>query len=133
MECNLKIPRVATAVLVLGGACGEDEPSPLDADGTDASSARKEAVAKAVCEHTFECDDRARSTDLASCTASIRAYFDEYVTADATDDCVDALLDYYACYASLSCEETDDDASDSGRDCAFETRFDERCEGQFNE
>jgi hypothetical protein len=136
VESKLRIPRFATAVLVLGGACGDEEKSSrgsdLGTEGTDTSAERQDTIAEQLCKLLIECEGGDAATLLPTCKRNTKLDFADYAET-VTDDCMDALLDYYACYASLSCEEADDEDSEAVEQCATETRIDERCEGQLDD
>lgn len=135
MESKLRIPRVATAVLVLGGACGDDEKKDngahLDTSGTDTSGERRQTVAAELCKLLIECEGGNTSLQP-TCERNTTFDLDRYA-ATGTEDCTDARLDYYACYASLTCSELDDEDSDAVDECVTKTRFEERCEGELDD
>ena len=127
MQSTLRIPRVASAVLVLGAACGDDEKS----SDVDVSESRKSATIKQLCSQAQQCD--LTSASMSECESDYAAYIEEY--ASAGDDCVDALLDYYDCYAALDCDtvQDEDKLDEAGPKCARDAKVAQRCEGAFDD
>jgi hypothetical protein len=146
MNGKLHIPRMAVAILVLGGACGEDESgsgddaganprsdrsdggtsAAEDVDsssddgntsdaggvqgddgGVDVSKARLARVAQDFCKTAFACDAEMAMGHLQDETHCVD-FISEIIESDMGEDgdeCGDALLDTYDCYATASCEE----------------------------
>lgn len=109
-----RIPSVATAALLLGGAaCGDDDKGGTpggSTSGVNVSSSRIEAIAKAYCELGKKCapsEFDAYYSSISECAESYSAEFDPGSTQLTSDEkaCLDAMLDYVACYAQTACDE----------------------------
>jgi len=123
---GFRIPRMAAALLVFGGAsCGDDEKKVESGPaGIKTSDARIRKVSRDVCikqdscgwELTDDVDEEPLTTS--ECTAELIEQFTrgEFVQAGG-DACVDAYLDLYECYAVAGCE--DEDACAELRDAVY--------------
>jgi hypothetical protein len=124
---KVRIPSVALATLVLG--CGDD------GDKNDVSDARIERVAKATCEQAKACEAEF-DEPVEDCTESYAEYFAAEINGYSTG-CKDAILDYYECYAELSCDELDaaDDEDEEGEDGSpcDEARIEKACANEQGE
>ena len=99
-ENKLRIPRLAVASLVLGGACDDGKSS------TDVGAARVQRIAERICRQQFMCDPESDGTEVECVDDGV-----EELSSEIERDrrCGEALLDYYECYASLPCEESEED------------------------
>jgi hypothetical protein len=121
---KVRIPTVALATLVFGGACGEDEKS-SDKQGAktgaqenpiDVSDQRIAQLSQDLCKSTLACDAEGQSE--AECERTSKEFFAEY--ASLSDECFDLFLDYYECYAQLDCSEVEAlDEDESADPCDY--------------
>jgi hypothetical protein len=126
VSSELRIPRLATAVLVLGGACGDEEEKRSSPEGIDISQARQNEVAAAFCAQLRACGhDIETDFNLAECTTSYVDELKEYSRGD--DDCLDAALDYYECYAAIDCDLNTDEVVERTEHCGEVSAIGERC------
>jgi len=131
-ESKFRIPHVAAATLLLGGAaCGDDGGGTPggSTSGVNTSSSRIRSVAASLCKQTKQCepdDFYSNYDDVADCTQQL---VDDFPLAGESGDdvknCQDALLDFYACLAQLSCDTTDAQAMAKCGD--FYTSYDTLC------
>jgi hypothetical protein len=127
MSSNLKIPRFATVVLVLGGACGNEEEDASTA-GIDVGLDRQKAVAGAMCFQLRECSSHVDpDLDLKECAASYVEEFQEF-GVEKGEDCLDAFLDYYECYNAIDCDLDAEEGIQRVEECEEVSAIVERCE-----
>lgn len=109
-KSRYRIPRLAAASLVLGGACGDDDKGDAhDTAGVNVSKSRIADLAKDFCANAFDCDPQGAKEEFdteAACVASYKAYWQNYAET-SSDECADAYLDVYACYSTAECGEED--------------------------
>ena len=124
-----RIPTVALATLVFGGACGDDS----DGNGIDVSEERVQKLSKDICENFLSCDfESDAEVSQAECERAYNDYFEAY--SKLTDDCFDAILDYYECYAQLECSEfADIDEEDEDEGPCDDSKVEALCGDQLAE
>lgn len=112
LEAKKSIPAVATASLVLGGGCGDD--------GASVGS-----IVRDGCRGLERCDPAYFAEEFTS-QADCRRYYEEvldgyveYYSTEYGPDCVDALLEYYACHAE-----------EYARTCSYDAAY-SRCESLY--
>lgn len=130
------IPRLAIATLALGGACSDSgggnkqSAKALEPAGENATQARSDDVAEAVCRKYNECgpdDFRAEYTTVAECAQGLGDYLDDLGKGDKA--CKDAVLDYYGCIAKLSCKAIGSEDEDEAGACySLYVKADELCD-----
>ena len=136
---RVRIPTVALATLVFGGACGDDKSDDAQAGGTGGIDVSDECIAKLstqLCKQALACpvedDEEGDGEPLtqAECERAYADYFEEY--SKLSEDCFDAILDYYECYAQLECSELDPLDDDDNGPCNAE-HVDEVCGDQLDD
>jgi hypothetical protein len=115
---GFRIPRMAAALLVLGGASCDDEKTGSGtpgsgAAGTDTSNARIRRVSREVCAKQESCGwaeaDGEEPLTVSQCTEQLIQDFTSGAFSDAGGaPCIDAYLDLYECYVEAACEDEDD-------------------------
>lgn len=87
---------------------GDSAPPDTSPSGSvDVGDDRILAVTRAFCKNSFACDaeaSRAQLEDEEHCVTTIEAYTREDLERDG-EECADAQLDLWECYANASCEE----------------------------
>lgn len=153
-QSKLRIPRVATAVMVLGGlSCddggggggsagrnaGSNTSNNAGSDGgvVEASSSRITKVAQQTCKLELSCEDGPFAGDSDGEEnkkfATQQECVDAFVAAISRDlaglskPCGDAYLAYYECYIAQGCE------PDKGKCAKLYARVEELCEGQLDD
>lgn len=135
-QTKFRIPRITTAALLVGGAaCGGDGGGTPGGttNGTNVSSSRITAIAKAMCKQYQECDKddfEDAYDDVDQCIDDRADYLDDQ--ADAVNKaCADAALDYLACYSTASCKDLpEDEYDDPPSKCEdFADAFEDECAG----
>lgn len=115
-DSKLRIPRLAVAALVLGGACDNDgDGGKSGAAGTNTSDARIDKLASRYCDLYAECypeDFQDSYDDKPDCVRTIRRDFQSYED-DYGVTCADAVLDLAECDLSASTCESDPDRFDA--------------------
>lgn len=121
---------------MFGGACGDDKDdkggssSGGSDSGIDTSASRIAAVSRALCQQYAECYADGFKEYYDSIDDCVRSYQEDVPTIETDEDkaCLDALLDFYSCYAELGCDAEDEPACDE-----LDEKSDELCPDDFLE
>jgi len=76
----------------------------LDRTGVKASSERADIVFPLACQNAVVCK---KETNATECVSDTRSSYDQYVSKGYSAPCLDAVLDFYSCFATAQCANFD--------------------------